>query len=105
MDKPQTGVFIEDDSEHGFYCEYWLEPKHKLAVYFELSDSADEDFGPDYAGAIKWDGCMNWQTTPGMLAHFCDPTHAVAFAADMKRVWQLAHRLMPEAIFDAETGE
>jgi hypothetical protein len=51
---------------------------HTLASY--------EDIDYEIEGSIKWDGCINWQTSPECMAHGCGPSyidivHAVFTAA------------------------
>ena len=54
------GIFGEITSIHSHHVEFslWINPQ----------DETDE---PDITGSVKWDGCMNWQTNPNCMAHFC----------------------------------
>lgn len=61
------------------------------------------DTGPDVTGSVKWDGCINWQTDPGCMAHGCGPSHADTVAAMFREVYRQAHGLLTTP--DWEDGE
>lgn len=69
---------------------YWLEPKYKLSVYFEIWDE-----GLDVEGHVKWDGCMNWKAED--YVHFCMPEHSLEFHNRLCKVWELARELLGES--------
>lgn len=36
---------------------------------------------------VKWDGCINWETNPDCLYHFCDPGSVASLARAFDRAW------------------
>lgn len=43
-------------------------------IDFEISRPDNENeihFSAEFRGSLKWDGCINWETTPNYLAHLC----------------------------------
>lgn len=44
-------------------------------------------------GHVRWDGCVNWQTPDGTMAHSCVPADVASLAAALMMVWPLARRL------------
>jgi hypothetical protein len=61
-----------------------------LSVAFSIYDDQDDAGEPSWEGYVKWDGCVNWQTDTGCMAHFCCPEDIDAFAATFRTVWDLA---------------
>jgi hypothetical protein len=65
----------EEISEESLYFfeinpdDYWLE--FKLCENKILTNS-DDNF-PVITGRLKWDGCMDWETNPICMYHFCSP--------------------------------
>ena len=67
---------------------------NELYVDFEL---VGDDGEVEITGSVKWDGCMNWETNPQVLYHFCSPDDAETLAASFKDVWTEGRKLMPRA--------
>jgi hypothetical protein len=44
---------------------------------------------PEFEGHVRFDGCINWQTDDGCMAHFCGPDDADAWRAVFARLWEL----------------
>lgn len=61
-----------------------------LSVEFSIYDDVDDEGEPSWTGWVKWDGCINWQTDPGCMAHFCGPHAVDDFAAAFRTVWDTA---------------
>jgi hypothetical protein len=59
-----------------------------------------DDEEAEISGSVKWDGCINWETNPACMMHFCGPSDADRLAALFKDVWEEARKLMPHADFD-----
>ena len=45
-------------------------------------------------GNLKWDGCINWQTNPGCMAHGCGPNHADEVGDIFRTVYHVGKRYM-----------
>lgn len=43
-------------------------------------------------GALKWDGCINWQTNPDLMVHGCGPSHVNALQAIFATVYHVGKR-------------
>ena len=72
-----------------------LKPNNEYVVDFQIC--VDREYsGNDLAlemeieGHIKWDGCMNWQTDPKCMYHFCSDGDVDMLAMLLKKVWELA---------------
>jgi hypothetical protein len=46
---------------------------------FKLFNNMDLSFH-EINGQLKWDGCMNWETNPSCMYHFCGPDDAFRLA-------------------------
>lgn len=66
-------VTIGDLHENGLSCEF--------AIFSGGDDT------PDIHGSVKWDGCINWQTTEDCMAHFCSPENADELSRAFKEAW------------------
>lgn len=54
------------------------------------NDFAFEDWGNAFCeidGAVKWDGCINWQTNPECMMHGCGPRHISTISAIFETVY------------------
>lgn len=71
---------------HDAYCEFEI-----LKLYY---GGEDEIYEMVVRGSSKWDGCMNWETDPECMYHFCSDYDADILAALFKEVWVLAKALM-----------
>lgn len=69
------------------YAEYeiWIKP------------DLEQEEKPDITGSIKWDGCMNWQTNPDCMAHFCEKDDISSLSAAFLWVRLQAGQLMSNA--------
>jgi hypothetical protein len=54
----------------------------------------DEDGEVDVRGEVRWDGCMNWETTQPCMVHFYHPDHIDVFAATLKAILSESFKLM-----------
>jgi hypothetical protein len=45
-------------------------------------------------GALKWDGCINWQTNPDCMAHGCGPRYVDQITAIFQTVYSVGKRRM-----------
>lgn len=62
-----------------------------LSIEFRLYESGEDDPDTwDYGGALKWDGCLNWQTNPACLAHYCRLADHVALGVAFEKVGEMA---------------
>ena len=43
-------------------------------------------------GALKWDGCVNWQTNPDCMMHGCGPRHAQVIADIFAAIYHVGKR-------------
>lgn len=51
---------------------------------------------PFLSGAIRWDGCSNWDFhTSECMAHFCGRKHATSIGTLMDRLYDLAAEAIP----------
>jgi hypothetical protein len=65
------------------------------ALEFELRDDGDVTV----SGMVKWDGCMNWETSKECMYHFCDPEHSLSLHKKFLKVWDLARNEIPWSDF------
>ncbi len=68
-----------------YYCDFEI---------LKLYDFESEEYEMVVRGSSKWDGCMNWETDPDCMYHFCSDFDADMLAALFKEVWVLAKELM-----------
>lgn len=46
----------------------------------------------NFDGALKWDGCINWQTNPEIMMHGCGPQHVDQITAVFQTVYHVGKR-------------
>jgi hypothetical protein len=56
---------------------------------WELMETNDVSSYMAASGHLKWDGCLNWQTSETCMAHACTPEDIDRFAAALKKLWSL----------------
>lgn len=56
--------------------------------FHEITDETDWELD----GAIKWDGCINWQTNPDCMAHGCGPSYADQLRLIFTTLYTIAKR-------------
>ncbi len=85
----EVGHAIEGDREIPVYADMWEEPK--------TFDGLDLDsMEPAFTGAVKWDGCSNWDFSPDdVMAHFCHPEDMDRLAEAVKACIAKAAELIP----------
>lgn len=47
------------------------------------------------SGAVKWDGCINWQTSERIMAHGCGESMISELQSVFSTVYHIGERLMP----------
>lgn len=62
------------------------------ALSFEFMD---EDGEAAVEGGVKWDGCINWNTSDAGMYHFCSADDAQRLTRAFERVWKLAAEHLP----------
>lgn len=81
----------------GCYPVRWTQRySHALTVEV-LDDDGDVILDMD----VKWDGCINWQTTPEVCFHFCGPENAAQLAMTFDLAWELTASNLPTADADS----
>lgn len=73
----------------------------EYCLNFTFVDQGDDDDDYSIRGSVKWDGCINWETSPNCMYHFCEPAHADHLAQMFKDVWREAALRIPK--WDAAT--
>lgn len=58
-----------------------------FAIFINPQDDDDE---PDITGNVKWDGCINWQTNPSCMAHYCNREQMDDFNSAFKWIYDEA---------------
>jgi len=81
------------EEEFGYYAVEWKIGGDHHIDFQILNLNASEEDNVDAYGFLKYDGCMNWQTDPDCMAHFCDPEQAGNFMNAIKHVWTLGPNL------------
>lgn len=79
-----------------FRLEIGAVHENGLSVAFTIYDDDDIGGDPSVEGSVNMDGCVNWQTDPDGLAHFCGPHSLDGFAACFRGVWDLARKAIAE---------
>ena len=86
----------------------WALGYNNLFMCFEIATLAHqgEPFSdPDdteATGALKWDGCINWETSPDCMYHFCEPGDLDRLQRALRRVWTLGKVAMGDRYEGAE---
>lgn len=80
----------------------WRLHENELSVEFEIFDS-EASFGATEAdvivsGFLKWDHCMNWQTNPECMAHFCTLADAERLTRAFAALYEAAPVIMPKSL-------
>lgn len=69
----------------------------------------------EIGGALKWDGCINWETNPECMVHGCSPGHADEITAIFRAVYTIGKRYfdllddpvapLPDEAIEAREGQ
>lgn len=84
-------------SEEGCFPVRWThtDSSFALTVRFYAPDDIDDIEGWEVQALVKWDGCINWETHPECMAHFCEPQEADYLAPTFRLAWRLAADHLP----------
>lgn len=54
--------------------------------FYSLQDGFDGDWV--IQANVKWDGCINWETSPDCMYHFCGPEDSLRLHRAFVRAWE-----------------
>lgn len=78
--------------------------KSTHALDFEFYDPCEDiEDGWNLRGSVKWDGCMNWETSPDVMYHFCGIDSIKLLATTFLLIREITKQNLPTA--DAELFE
>lgn len=60
--------------------------EHSHAISFLFFDEHNDEWR--VRAGVKWDGCINWETNPNYLYHFCEPACVARLARAFDRAWE-----------------
>jgi hypothetical protein len=81
---------------------YWAhEEGFPIVVWDVRAGLAD----PLFSGHIRFDGCINWETSPDVMLHFCDPDDADEFREVFRRLWELPGQLLGDTAASCCSGK
>lgn len=87
MTQTVSGAQSEMMEERGVF---WRLHENGLSVEFEFR--CDQDGEVEISGFHKWDGCVNWNTNPDCMYHFCGADDAERLTAMFRTVAAIASR-------------
>lgn len=63
---------------------------HALSFEF-LGDDGEAEIEAD----VKWDGCINWNTSEELCYHFCDRGDVQKLIRAFDRAWEITSKALP----------
>lgn len=85
-----TDLPIKIDLRNYYYLEvipsdYNLDFELKESII----DNGKDSFNVLIKGFLKWDGCMNWETSGGLMYHFCKEDDALLLNECFMKLWEI----------------